>query len=100
VPTQLEALQKPPTTQALSLVQLVPQVGGGPAAQRYPLQLWAVPATQAPAPLQTLVATMEALVLSHAGVVSHTTEDGWKRQLPDPLQAPVRPHGLLVSTSH
>jgi hypothetical protein len=69
--TQTPALQKPVPAQALSAVQLVPQVGGEPGEQMNPLQLWVVPATQEPAPLHTFVETMEAFVASQAGVESH-----------------------------
>ena len=48
--THVAALQKPPATQALSALQMVPHA---PAAHRNPLQLTGAFGTQAPVPLQT-----------------------------------------------
>ena len=72
---QVPALQKPLATQAPSFVQLVPQKGGDAGEQRKPLQLWVVPATQVPVPLQTFMETIAVRSVSQAGVESHTTDE-------------------------
>src|SRR3954447_10474996 len=105
VATHAVALQKPPVTQVVSSVQLVRHATGGPAEHRKPLQLCAVLATQAPAPLQTFCGMIDELVPSHAGVALQTVLAPYFRQAPAPLQSPVKPqvdgksivHSLSVS---